>query len=164
MRLYSLSRRQRVPLSREQVFALFRQPENLARLTPPALHFKMLTPGPIRMHTGTLIDYTLRPFPFFHVRWTTLITAYEPPERFTDVQMRGPYAYWHHLHTFEETEGGTWVGDEVTYALGWGILGRLAHEFLVRRRLEAIFEYRAKMFNTLLSGNQGPANKGRGLS
>jgi ligand-binding SRPBCC domain-containing protein len=93
------------------------------------------------MQSGTLIDYTVRATGF-PVRWTTLITDYEPPYRFVDVQLKGPYSFWHHTHTFEAVDGGTMIKDTVRYVLPFGILGRAVHRLLVRRQLRKIFEYR----------------------
>jgi len=143
MRLYTLNRNQFVPAPPDQVFGFFSQPENLARLTPPDLGFVILTPPPIRMKTGALIDYTIRLLGI-RVRWTTLITEFSPGRSFVDEQLKGPYSYWHHAHGFEEVPGGTIVRDEVRYALPLGFLGRFAHSIAVRDRLDDIFGYRSK--------------------
>jgi ligand-binding SRPBCC domain-containing protein len=141
MKVYSLAREQFVPRSIDDVFSFFERPDNLVRITPPELGFKILTPSPIRMQSGTLIDYTVRATGF-PVRWTTLITNYDPPHRFVDVQLKGPYSFWHHTHAFEAVDGGTMIRDIVQYVLPFGILGRAVHRLLVRRQLRKIFEYR----------------------
>ncbi len=144
MKVYSLVREQHVPYSSEEVFVFFAKPENLQRITPPSLGFRILTPSPIAMKEGRLIDYTLKVLGI-SLHWRTLITAYEPPRRFVDEQLKGPYRFWHHTHTFREDDGGTVIGDEVRYALPFGPLGRVAHGLYVRRDLERIFEYRSEV-------------------
>ena len=134
---------QEVPRPRDEVFAYFDRPENLSDLTPPEMGFEILTPRPLLMQTGALIDYVVR-IGGIGVRWTSLIPVYEPPDRFVDVQLRGPYSYWHHEHTFRETGSGTLIGDVISYAMPLGPLGDLAHALFVRRRLERIFAYRRR--------------------
>ena len=87
------------------------------------------------------------------LRWTTLITTYEPPGCFIDEQIRGPYSFWHHRHYFSETDGGTEIVDEVHYALPGGFLAPLAHALFVRRQLERIFDHRAQVIAQEMSGN-----------
>ncbi|MCG3176644.1 MAG: hypothetical protein MOGMAGMI_01602 [Candidatus Omnitrophica bacterium] len=151
MKLHQLERAQTVPASLERVFAFFKRPENLERLTPSGLGFRILTPRPIVMREGALIDYTIR-LSGLPVRWTTLITRYEPPLRFVDEQLRGPYAYWHHTHEFREVAGGTEVSDRVVYALPLGALGGLLHRLYVRQELERIFGYRAEAIRSAFAG------------
>jgi ligand-binding SRPBCC domain-containing protein len=115
---------------------------NLEPLTPPWLHFEVTTPMPIEMGAGTLLDYRLR----LHgvpIRWRTRIDVWEPPHRFVDSQVRGPYALWEHTHTFEPAgDGGTLIRDRVRYAIPYGPLGGLADALFVRRDLARIFDYR----------------------
>lgn len=134
-----------LPRPRREVFRFFGNATNLEEITPPSLRFEVLTPEPIEMAEGTLLDYKLRlrGVPF---RWRTEITAWEPPFRFVDEQLRGPYRLWVHEHTFEEVAGGTRVRDRVRYALplaGWPGAG-LVHRFFVRPEVEEIFDYRQK--------------------
>ena len=138
---YRLERAQCIPRSRDTVFTFFADAGNLELLTPDFLHFRILTPLPIAMQAGTLIDYQLRLFSI-PVRWRTRIDTYEPPRRFTDIQLLGPYRYWHHEHAFFDVPGGTLVVDRVTYELPFDGFGTLAHDLLVRRTLERIFDYR----------------------
>jgi ligand-binding SRPBCC domain-containing protein len=138
---YRLERVQHIAHSRDTVFAFFADAGNLELLTPDFLHFRILTPRPIVMQPGTLIDYQLRLFSV-PIRWRTRIDVYEPPTRFTDVQLLGPYRYWHHVHAFFDVPGGTLVVDRVDYELPFGCLGILAHGLVVRRTLEQIFDYR----------------------
>jgi ligand-binding SRPBCC domain-containing protein len=136
-----LEREQLVPREPGEAFAFYANARNLEAITPPWLGFRIATPGTIEMRPGTLIEYRLR----LHgvpVRWRTRIEAWEPGAMFCDLQLRGPYRHWEHLHTFEAVSGGTIVRDRVTYALPLGPLGRFAHALLVRRDLEAIFDFR----------------------
>lgn len=144
MKVHILEVEQFVPRPRSRVFAFFDRPENLVQITPPHLGFRLLTPSPVPMKEGAVIDYvvTLGGLP---LRWRSLITTYEPPDRFVDEQLLGPYSFWHHTHLFTPVEGGTLVGDRVHYALPLGPLGDLAHALFVRRQLAGIFAYRRRI-------------------
>lgn len=100
------------------------------------------------MRQGALIEYTIRVMGI-PVRWRTHICEYDPPRGFTDKQQRGPYALWHHVHTFEETDGGTTMKDHVTYAIPFGILGKMTHALYVSEKLDRIFDYRAEAIRRL---------------
>lgn len=138
---YTLEREQWVPASLEEVFPFFSDAANLQTLTPDWLSFQILTPTPIPMHAGSLIDYRLR----WHgvpLQWRTEILVWEPPCHFEDLQLKGPYKLWHHTHRFEADSGGTRILDHVRYALPFGLLGRAVHAVSVRRNVEEIFRYR----------------------
>ncbi|MCS7089910.1 MAG: SRPBCC family protein [Verrucomicrobiota bacterium] len=128
-----------LPLSREQVFLFFADATNLEAITPPWLHFHILTPMPIEMRAGVQIDYRLK-IHGWPVRWRSRISVWDPPHRFVDEQILGPYRLWQHTHEFLEVSGGTRVRDHVRYAvpMDW-----LLHRLFVRRDLEEIFRYRA---------------------
>jgi hypothetical protein len=153
MTLNTLTREQFIAAPVADVFSFFSRPENLSKLTPPDLGFVILTPPPIEMKTGALIDYTIRLFGM-RVRWTTLITAYDPGRSFVDEQLKGPYSFWRHSHRFAEAPGGTMVTDEVRYALPFGPVGRLAHALVVKRQLASIFAYREKAIGTIFGDGQ----------
>jgi len=139
--VHELIREQVVPRSRPETFAFFAQARNLEAITPPWLGFEMLTPEPITMRTGTVIDYRLR-LHGLPLRWTARIEDWDEDRAFVDRQIRGPYRLWHHRHEFEEHPGGTLVRDHVRYQLPLGPFGVLAHRLLVRRDLERIFDFR----------------------
>jgi ligand-binding SRPBCC domain-containing protein len=143
MHVHTLLREQRLPGEPDAVFPFFADARNLEAITPPLLRFRVVTPEPITMRVGALILYRLR----VHgvpVSWLTSIQDWDPPRRFVDQQVRGPYALWHHTHEFEPTgDGGTLMRDTVRYAIGFGALGELAHRLVVRRDLDAIFDFRA---------------------
>ncbi|MEZ6148322.1 MAG: SRPBCC family protein [Planctomycetaceae bacterium] len=127
-----------LPQSVESVFDFFADATNLQILTPPWLHFRILTPQPFEIGEGSLIDYRLR-LRFVPIRWRSEISDWNPPHRFVDRQIRGPYREWTHLHTFEAKDGGTLVRDDVTYSVPGG---RLVHDWLVGPDLQRIFAYR----------------------
>lgn len=149
MKMYTLKKQQLIARPRDQVFRFFESPENLEKITPQAVGFNILTPRPINMQAGTVLDYTIR-LAGLPVRWTTLISEYHPPCRFRDVSLRGPYSFWHHTHTFEEVEGGTLMTDEVRYVLPFGPLGQMVHALWVKRQLKRIFDFRAEVIEQLL--------------
>ena len=123
---------------REQVFEFFSKAENLGLLTPPWLRFTIVSPLPIEMKVGALIEYQIR-LHGIPLKWTSEITEWEPPHMFEDTQVRGPYRKWVHRHTFEETDEGTVVTDEVRYAvLGGAIINKL----FVGGQVRKIFDYR----------------------
>lgn len=145
---YRLDRTQFVPRPREEVFAFFSDARNLERITPQFLHFHVLNAGSTAVHEGMLIDYRLRVFGV-PLRWQSKIESFEPGEQFVDVQVRGPYRSWRHLHEFHDVPGGTQMIDCVEYELPWGPLGRLAHALFVRRTLKKIFDYRQHQIERL---------------
>ena len=131
---------------RIDVFAFFADALNLEAITPPWLHFRILTAPPIEMREGTIIDYRLR-LRGVPIRWQSEIIAWEPPRRFVDEQRRGPYRRWIHEHTFEEHDGATVVRDRVDYAVpGGAAVDRL----VVARDLDRIFAFRHKALERLL--------------
>ncbi|MFM1919363.1 MAG: hypothetical protein RLZZ303_997 [Candidatus Hydrogenedentota bacterium] len=149
MKLLKLESTQEVPAPLEEVWPFFATPANLERMTPDTLRMGIITPGELVMKEGALFDYVIR-MRGVPMRWTTLITACEPPHRFIDVQLRGPYSYWHHTHTFERREGGgTILRDEVLYGMPFGPLGLVAHALMVKRDLNQIFQYRRKVIEDL---------------
>ena len=129
-----------LPLRIGEVFLFFSDVSNLERITPPELCFQIVTPQPVAMGEGCLIDLRLRLFriPF---SWQTGIARWDPPHQFVDEQLRGPYKLWIHTHSFSEENGSTTIADEVRYQLPLWPLGEVAHP-LVRAQLQKIFLYR----------------------
>jgi ligand-binding SRPBCC domain-containing protein len=141
MRTYVLEREQMVRAPLGEVFDFFSAARNLEALTPRWLRFEVLTPEPIPMHSGTVIEYRLR-LRGVPLRWVSLIEEWEPGSRFVDRQLRGPYRLWHHTHEFAEHPDGTVVRDRVRYQIPLGPLGALAHAAFVRRDLDRVFAFR----------------------
>lgn len=142
-RTYRLQRSQRIERPLHEVFAFFADAANLQAITPAFLGFKILTPQPIAMRAGARIDYeiSLLGIPML---WHTLISTWEPNQCFVDEQITGPYAKWHHTHTFQADGNATVVGDVVEYGMPLGVLGRVARALFVARTLDKIFDYRAQ--------------------
>ena len=149
--VHRLERQQFVPRPRDEVFAFFAEAQNLEMLTPAFLNFRILTPLPLDMRSGILIDYQIR-LGGIPMRWRTRIETFEAPVRFVDVQLAGPYRTWHHVHEFQDAPGGTLVTDRVDYALPFSFLGVLAHRLLVRRALKRIFDYRQQRLAEIFPG------------
>jgi ligand-binding SRPBCC domain-containing protein len=137
-----------VSKSVENTFEFFSHPENLGKVTPSYLQFTFLTPLPVEMRKGTIIDYRLTIYKF-RVHWRTEITLWEPPHRFIDKQIKGPYRLWVHEHTFESVNSGTRMTDLVEYAVPGGILAPLIHSFFVRKDIEKIFRFRELTFSKI---------------
>ena len=151
-RLRQLSRTQLVGRPLPEVFAFFSNAANLDALTPPFLHFRILTPMPIELCAGAQLDYQLSLFGV-PVRWRTRITDWRPEERFVDEQESGPYALWRHTHEFEDRGASTLMLDVVDYSEPLGPIGTLAHVLFVRRTLDRIFDFRRDAIARLLDGN-----------
>lgn len=150
MSIHTLDEEVWLPLSRDHVFPFFADAGNLDAITPPWLNFRILSPLPIEMKPGALIEYRLRlhGIPIF---WRTEISEWNPPFHFVDRQIKGPYRKWVHTHTFHESNGGTSVHDHVEYeSPGW-ILEPLINRFFVQRDVERIFQYRTERIRELLS-------------
>ena len=141
MKCYELTWEQFIDQPIDKVFNYFSHPENLEEITPPRLNFTILTPRPIPMEKGSLIDYTIRILGF-PVHWRTLITSYNPPHGFVDEQIKGPYVIWHHRHSFKDINGGTMIQDTIRYAIPLGIIGRFLNFIWIQKDLKDIFAYR----------------------
>ncbi len=152
---YIRERRVVIARPRPDVFAFFADPRNLAAVMPSWLGFELRPPVPT-MAAGAVLDCRIR-WLGVRVAWRTFIREWDPPYRFVDVQVRGPYARWEHRHRFlAEDDGGTTMEDRVTYRLPWGVLGRAAHALVVRRQLDAIWRYRERRIAELV----GPVRPG----
>lgn len=152
--VFVLKRKQWVDVPLSRVFPFFEKPENLALITPPQLGFRLLTPSPVQMERGRIIDYTIR-VAGVRLHWTTLISSYQPPYCFVDEQLSGPYGFWHHTHRFQQAGSGTLLLDEVRYAMPVYLPGLLASalcSWQIRPRLNKIFDYRQRQFQRLFGG------------
>lgn len=157
MRHHRLEREQHVTRPPEEAFELFADALRLEAITPPWLAFRVVTPAPIEMRAGTLIEYRLR-LHRLPIRWLTRIEVWEPGRRFVDVQVQGPYRLWHHTHEFKSVgHDATLIRDIVRYALPLGPIGALAHIAFVRRDLERIFDFRRQAIERLMAPGGNPA-------
>lgn len=152
-----LERRQIIELPREEVFKFFADAENLERITPPELNFKITSAQPIDIKQGAFIDYklNLRGIP---ITWKTEITQWNPPHDFVDTALKSPYKQWIHLHTFEHGKPGeTIMQDRVRYRLPFEPLGDLAHWY-VKKELKYIFDYRYKLIEEIFPAKRKSTN------
>jgi ligand-binding SRPBCC domain-containing protein len=145
---HRLYRKTRVPAPLDEVFGFFSRAENLDRITPPWLHFRILSSTPLSLSLGTHIDLALK-LHRFPVHWRTEITGWDPPHSFEDTQIRGPYRQWVHFHHFSSEEDGTLMEDAVVYRCPGGIFEPLVDFWFVRRRLESIFDYREEQLQAI---------------
>ena len=150
VKTYTLSFAQQVARPLAEVFDFFSRAENLEALTPPWLNFKILDVKPQPVQQGTLINYSLRVHGI-PLRWTSEIVEWEPPHRFVDLQLRGPYKLWRHEHRFEPRDGGTLISDTISLALPLGVLGQMAYKIKVKSDVEEIFTFRKEKIRTLFS-------------
>ena len=151
LKIYELRRNVFIPSPIAEVFSFFSAAENLNLITPPWLGFNILTPLPVRLGKNALIDYSIKLLGWRMI-WKTEITVWDPPARFVDRQIKGPYRVWEHTHLFEEKDGGTQMTDVVRYAVPGFVLSPLVHFFFVRPRLEKIFSFREQKMRELFAG------------
>jgi ligand-binding SRPBCC domain-containing protein len=152
VKVYTLQRTQFLPVSLREAWNFFSNPANLSRITPPHMGFRILhMSGGRHMYPGQIIRYIVHGIPGIPMHWMTEITHVEEPYYFVDEQRSGPYAFWHHQHRFQETDGGVVMTDEVNYALPLGILGRVAHVVFVQRELNRIFDYRYRILEEIFN-------------
>ena len=149
MKKFSIKFEQFIDLPIEDVFNFFSKPQNLSLITPPRLKFDILTPMPLEMKEGQLIDYSLTIMYIVKLHWRTLITYYDKPYKFIDQQIKGPYSLWHHTHIFEEKDGGTLIKDDLVYSISFGIIGQFVHAVYIKYDIQNIFKYRYKILNII---------------
>lgn len=145
-----LKRSMFLPVPLHVAWDFFSNPRNLEKITPPEMAFRILSGNlPDTIHEGLTIRYSVVPLAGLRMQWVSEITGVRAPGRFTDIQRKGPYAAWHHTHLFAQAPGGTNMEDLVEYRLPLGALGRLAHRWFVKKRLNDIFEYRTAAIRKL---------------
>ncbi len=143
MFMHNLVVTQFLPIDLNKAWDFFSSPENLSRITPPEMDFKILTKDVSEnIYDGMEIDYSVKPLAGIPVKWKTEIRNVRQLHSFTDIQVKGPYKVWEHTHTFAVVKGGVMMNDEITYLLPLGILGKIAHFLFVRKKIEKIFNYR----------------------
>lgn len=135
---------QHLPISLDEAWDFLSNPANLQRITPETMNFQILSGANRPMYAGQIIQYTVKPLLGIKTKWVTEITHVQPKSYFVDEQRLGPYKIWHHQHFLKEIENGIAMEDIVHYKLPLGILGEMAHPFLVKPKLNTIFEYRCQ--------------------
>ncbi len=145
MKIYRFEANQILPMNISDAWTFFSNPNNLSLITPPQLNFKIKTKLNEKIYAGMIIDYTVSPVLKFPLTWVTEITHVNEPIMFIDEQRFGPYKFWHHEHKFKQTNRGVGMSDIVTYALYGGITANVINDFIVKKKLREIFDYRRKI-------------------
>lgn len=149
MKIYTLHKKQRLPISVQQAWDFLSNPKNLKTITPDYMGFNILSGADRPMFAGQIIQYIVTPVLGIKTKWVTEISHVVDKKYFVDEQRFGPYALWHHKHFIKEVDGGVEMEDIIDYKLPFGILGQLVHPILVKPKLEEIFNYRAKKLEEL---------------
>lgn len=150
MKIYTLTKKQFLPITMDEAWAFFSTPINLKKITPEYMGFNILTDlGDGKMYPGQIIHYIVTPVLGIPMRWTTEITHVIDRKYFVDEQRFGPYSFWHHQHWFREVDGGVEMTDIVNYGIPLGVLGRIANTVFVQSKLQEIFDYREKVTNEM---------------
>ena len=149
MKIYTLHKKQQLPISLDEAWAFLSNPKNLSIVTPDKMRFTMMTKIDRPLYTGQVIQYIVTPMLGIKTKWVSEITHIEEKKYFVDEQMYGPYALWHHKHFVKEIEGGVELEDIIDYKVPFGFLGQLVHPFLVKPKLEEIFNYRQEKLQAL---------------
>lgn len=148
MKVYTLNKKQFLPITLNQAWDFFSSPVNLKKITPEYMGFKITSDlGDGKMYPGQIISYVVTPVLGIPMSWTTEITHVLDKKYFVDEQRFGPYSFWHHQHWFREVEGGIEMTDIVNYSLPLGLLGRIANSLFVKNKLQEIFDFRESVVN-----------------
>ena len=142
MKIYTFHRTQKLPISRKEAWEFLSNPKNLSALTPKEMNFTIISDDQKKMYAGQIIQYSVTPLANIKTKWISEITHLEEGKYFVDLQLFGPYAFWHHKHFIHEIDGGVEMEDIIDYKVPFGILGRIIHPLLVKPKLEKIFSYR----------------------
>ncbi|RIV45974.1 SRPBCC family protein [Flagellimonas pelagia] len=149
MKLYQLHAKQALPISKKEAWEFLSNPRNLKTITPKHMGFDILSGANKNMYPGQIIQYRVKPFPFFNTKWVTEITHVRDGDYFVDEQRFGPYALWHHKHFLKEIPGGVEMEDVVDYKIPFGFLGSLAQTLFIKKQLETIFLFRERKLNEI---------------
>ncbi len=153
MKVFQYKTEQFLPIEMDQAWAFFSSPANLAVLTPKEMGFTVLTKLDKDIHNQMIIDYTVKPLLNVPLHWRTQIIDVKEKLEFTDIQLKGPFKLWKHLHQFIQQENGILIKDEVHYVLPFGFIGEIAHSLIVKKRIDGIFSYRKKVLDNLFVTN-----------
>ena len=149
MKIYTLHKKQNLPISLEDAWNFLSDPKNLKKITPDYMGFHILSGADRPMYAGQIIQYIVTPVLGIKTKWVTEITHVIDKHYFVDEQRFGPYALWHHKHFIKEINGGVEMEDIIDYKVPFGILGQLIHPVLVKPKLEEIFNYRTNKLEQL---------------
>lgn len=144
MKIYTLHKKQNIPISKEEAWNFLSDPKNLKKITPEYMGFDIVSGADKEMYPGQIIEYIVKPVLGIPNKWVTEITHVVENKFFVDEQRFGPYALWHHKHFLKEIPGGVEMEDLIHYKVPFGIIGQLVNPILVRPKLEEIFEFRRK--------------------
>lgn len=147
--LYTLHKIQKLPISLQDAWDFISNPKNLAVITPESMKLKTISGDNRKMFAGQIITYSLTPILGLKMNWVTEITHVVDKYYFVDEQRSGPYKFWHHKHFLKEIPGGVEMEDIIDYKIPMGLLGKIAHPYLVKSKLEEIFTYREKKLEEL---------------
>lgn len=156
MKIYTLHRKQNLPITKEKAWDFLSSPSNLKTITPDYMSFDIISGGDRPMYPGQIIQYIVTPILGIKTKWVTEITHVQDGHYFVDEQRFGPYALWHHKHFIKQIEGGVEMEDIIDYKVPLGILGQLVHPFIVKPKLEEIFNYRNKKLVELFGEYKQP--------
>ncbi|WP_299666443.1 SRPBCC family protein [uncultured Polaribacter sp.] len=149
MKIYTLHKKQQLPISLDEAWKFLSNPKNLKIITPDYMSFDILSKIDRPLYIGQIIQYNVTPLLGIKTKWVSEITHIEDKKYFVDEQMYGPYALWHHKHFVKEISGGVELEDIIDYKVPLGFLGQLVHPFLVKPKLEEIFKYRQEKLQAL---------------
>jgi ligand-binding SRPBCC domain-containing protein len=149
MKLYQLHKKQNLPIDKKTAWEFLSNPKNLKIITPDYMSFDMTSKSDKPMYAGQILQYIVTPLLGIKTKWVSEITHVEEGKYFVDIQLYGPYALWHHKHFINEIDGGVEMEDIIDYKIPLGFLGQLVHPFLVKPKLEEIFNYRTKKLEEL---------------
>jgi len=149
LKTYQFKAKQFLPITINEAWDFFSNPNNLPKITPPWLNFEVTTQLESRMYAGMIITYLVRPILNIPATWVTEITQVHVPNFFVDEQKFGPYKLWHHQHVFREAKNGIEMEDIVNYAVPLGFIGRLANNLIISKKIKSIFEYRTEILNKM---------------
>jgi len=149
MKIYTLHKKQNLPITKEEAWKFLSSPKNLKTITPDYMGFNILSGADRPMYAGQIIQYIVTPVLGIRTKWVTEITHVVDGEYFVDEQRFGPYALWHHKHFIKEIDGGVEMEDIIDYKVPMRILGQIVHPFIVKPKLLEIFEYRTQKLEEL---------------
>ncbi len=150
LKVYQFKAKQRLPISIYKAWEFFSNPNNLSKITPAWLNFEVTSQLDSKMYAGMIISYFVRPLLNIPTTWVTEITHVREPYFFVDEQRFGPYKFWHHQHIFTETKNGIEMEDIVSYAVPFGVFGRIANRLIISKKINDIFSFRSEILKHLL--------------